>query len=73
MAVKFLYVTPKKSVMLEEGDVAETLALAKVQIGRLEAFLRHCDRNTAKDIVPLSINSYYWSGAEDMRKDFYGV
>jgi len=73
MAVKFLYISGKKSAMLEDGDVAETLAAAKVQIARLEAFLRHCDKETAKAIVPHNSSSFYWRGAEDLRKEFYGT
>jgi hypothetical protein len=73
MAVKFLYVTPKKAVMLEDGDVNETLAMVKVQITRLEAFLRAVDKDTAKAIVPLNPNSFYWGGAEELRKEFYGI
>lgn len=73
MAVKFLYVSPKKASMLEDGDVAETLAKAKVQISRMEAFLRLLDRDQARAIVPVQPNSFYWSGAEDLRKEFYGI
>ena len=49
------------------------LAKAKIQISRMEKFLRLLDKDQAKEIVPLSINSYYWSGAEDLRQQFYGV
>ena len=73
MAVKFLYVTPKKAAMLEDGDVAETLAFAKAQISRLEAFLRAVDKDTARAIVPCNPNSFYWQGAEELRKEFYGL
>lgn len=73
MAVKFLYVSGKKASMLEDGDVATTLAYAKTQIFRMEAFLRHVDKDTAKEIIPLNPNSFYWSGNEDLRKQFYGV
>lgn len=72
-AVKFLYASPKKTAMLEDGDVAETLARAKVQITRMEAFLRKLDAEEAKAIVPTNFNSFYWRGAEDLRKEFYGV
>jgi hypothetical protein len=44
-----------------------------VQISRIEAFLRHCDKDTAKAIVPLAPNSFYWSGNEQLRKEFYGI
>jgi len=72
MAVKFLYVSGKKSAMLEDGDVAETLAKAKKQIGRMEAFLRHCDKETAKAIVPTNPNSFMWRGSEELWEQFYG-
>lgn len=73
MAVKFLYVSGKKSALLEDGDVAETLALAKNQISRLEKFLQHCDKDVARSIVAHNPNSFYWRGAEDLRKEFYGT
>ena len=73
MAVKFLYVSEKKTSMLEDGDPTELLAQAKVQISRIEAFLRHCDKDTAKAIVPVQPSSFYWSGNEDLRKQFYGI
>jgi len=73
MAVRFLYVSEKKTAMLEDGDPTELLAQAKVQIGRIEAFLRHCDKDTAKAIVPVQPSSFYWSGNETLRKEFYGI
>jgi hypothetical protein len=73
MGVKFLYVTPKKAAMLEDGDPAELLAQAKVQITRMEAFLRTLDKETAKAIVPVQPNSFYWKGNEQLRKEFYGL
>jgi hypothetical protein len=73
MGVKFLYVTPKKAAMLEDGDPAELLAQAKVQITRMEAFLRALDKETAKAIVPVQPNSFYWKGNETLRKEFYGL
>ena len=73
MAVKFLYVTPKKTALLEDGDVADTLQLAKAQIGRMEKFLRAVDKDTARDIVPVNPTSFYWSGSEDLRQKFYGI
>lgn len=73
MAIKFLYVSEKKTNMLEDGDADELLGLAKVQIARMEAFLRHCDKETALAIVPVQPSSFYWQGAEDLRKEFYGI
>ena len=72
-SVKFLYVTPKKAAMLEDGDPTEILAQAKVQITRMEAFLRTLDKETAKAIVPVQPNSFYWKGNETLRKEFYGL
>jgi hypothetical protein len=68
-SVKFLYVTPKKAAMLEDGDPAELLAQAKVQITRMEAFLRTLDKETAKAIVPVQPNSFYWKGNEPCEKN----
>jgi len=73
MDVRFLYVSEKKTSMLADGDPTELLAQAKVQIGRIEAFLRHCDKETAKAIVPVQPSSFYWSGSESLRKEFYGI
>jgi hypothetical protein len=73
MDVRFLYVSEKKTSMLADGDPTELLAQAKVQIGRIEAFLRHCDKDTAKAIVPVQPSSFYWSGNETLRKEFYGI
>lgn len=72
-AVKFLYVSGKKCSMLEDGDPSTILAQAKVQITRMEAFLNALDKDTAKAIVPVSPNSFYWQGSEDLRKQFYGI
>ena len=73
MGVKFLYVTPKKTALLEDGDVAETLARAKQQINRLEAFLRHNDKDSARATVPVNTGSFYWRGSEELREEFYGL
>jgi hypothetical protein len=73
MAVKFLYVSEKKASLLEDGDPAELLAQAKVQINRMEAFLRTLDKEQARAIVPLQPSSFYWKGSEELRKEFYGV
>ena len=72
-SVKFLYVSSKKASMLEDGDPTEILAQAKVQITRMEAFLRALDKETAKAIVPVQPNSFYWKGNEALRKEFYGL
>lgn len=73
MAVKFLYVSDKKSALLEDGDVSELLTQSKVQITRMERFLRTLDKEQAKAIVPMQPSSFYWKGAEELRKEFYGL
>jgi hypothetical protein len=73
MAVKFLYVSAKKSAWLEDGDVAATLAKAKAQISRIEAFLRHHDAEEARACVPCNPNSFFWRGAETLRSEIYGL
>lgn len=73
MAVKFLYVSAKKANWLEDGDVAGTLAKAKAQIGRMEAFLRHHDADSAAACVPVNPAHYFWKGAEEMRREIYGL
>ena len=73
MDVQFLYVSEKKTAMLSDGDPTEILAKVKVQIGRMEAFLRHCDKDAAKEIVPVNASSFYWQGAQDLRQEFYGM
>ena len=71
-AVKFLYVSPKKANWLEDGDVSETLKLAKQKIIRLERFLRHVpDAETAASIIPHNPNSFYWNGAEDLAQQHF--
>jgi len=72
MAVKFLYVSDKKAAWLEDGDVAEVLAQAKAQMTRMEAFLRHHDAQTAAAVVPVNPTSFFWSGAETLRREIYG-
>ena len=61
------------SVSAPAGDVAETLARAKQQINRLEAFLRHNDKDSARATVPVNTGSFYWRGSEALREEFYGL
>lgn len=73
-ATRFLYVSSKTARWLEDGDVALTLARAKTQIARLDAFLRACpDADTARAIVPHDPNSFFWRGAEALRSEIYGT
>ena len=73
MAVKFLYVTPKKVDMKEDGDADELMAEIKAQLTRQEAFLRLGDKELLKSIVPVDPDSFYWRGDEKIRLELFGV
>jgi hypothetical protein len=72
-AVKFLYVTPKKTNLLEDGDPNELLARAKKQISRLEKFLRAGSKEDIAEVIPVNPNTFYWNGAEAIREELYGI
>lgn len=73
-AVKFLYVTPKKSGFLEDGETSAILARAKVQIARLERFLATCeDAQHARAIIPTNPSSFYWKGDSAGLGAIYGL
>ena len=72
-AVKFLYVTPKKTNLLEDGDPNEILGRAKKQIIRLERFLRSGSKHDIAGVVPVNPSSFYWNGAEDVRQELFEI
>ena len=72
--VKFLYVTPKKSGWLEDGDVDAELATVKAHCNRLERFLRVSDDpKYLASIVPVDPTHFYWSDCIDQRKIIFGI
>jgi len=71
-AVKFLYVSTKKTNLLEDGDPSELLAKAKKQITRLERFLRCGNARDIADVIPVNPNTFYWNGSEGIREELYG-
>lgn len=71
--VKFLYVTPKKAEIKEDGDVAELMAEIKHHMIRQEAFLRLGDKELLRSVIPVNPGSFYWRGDEAIRKELYGV
>lgn len=73
LAVKFLYVTPKKCEMLSCDDINPVLDEIKILLNRQERFLSLGDKDQLKAIVPLSLDSYYWTGSEHLRKELYGI
>ena len=72
-AVKFLYVTPKKTNLLEDGDPNELLGRAKTQITRMERFLRSGTKRDIAGVIPVNPNTFYWNGAEAIREELYGI
>ena len=70
--VKFLYVTPKKTNMLEDGDPSEILRRTKTQITRMERFLRSGNARDVASVIPVNPNTFYWNGAEEIRQELYG-
>jgi hypothetical protein len=72
--VKFLYVTPKKSGWLEDGDVDAELATVKAHCNRLERFLRVSDDpQYLASIVPIDPTHFYWGDCIDQRKEIFGI
>ena len=72
--VKFLYVTPKKSGWLEDGDVDAELATVKAHCNRLERFLSVSDDpQYLASIVPVDPTHFYWSDCIDQRKEIFGI
>ena len=72
-AVKFLYVTPKKTALLEDGDPNELLSKAKTQITRMERFLRSGTKHDIAGVIPVNPSTFYWNGAEAIREQLYGL
>ena len=70
--VKFLYVTPKKTNLLEDGDPSEILRRTKTQITRMERFLRSGTRHDIAGVIPVNPSTFYWNGAEEIRQELYG-
>jgi hypothetical protein len=72
-AVKFLYITPKKAIWLEDGDVNDEMAEIKATLIRQERFLRAGDKDFLTSIVPVNPNHFYWRDAVAVRKKLYGL
>ena len=74
IAVKFLYVTPKKTNWLEDGDVNEQLELIKATLNRQERFLRVSkDPEFLASIIPVDPSHFYWSDCIEQRKKIFGI
>jgi len=72
--VKFLYVTPKKSGWLEDGEVDAELATVKAHCNRLERFLSVSDDpQYLASIIPVDPTHFYWSDCINQRKEIFGI
>lgn len=73
-AVKFLYVTPKKSGWLDDGDVDEELEVIKAHLNRMERFLSVSDDpEYLASIIPVDPSHFFWGDCIDMRKEVFGI
>ena len=75
-SVKFLYVTPKKSAVLADGDPAEVLASVKAVVNRMNRFLKlSADPMELAAIVPVNVDSFYWSdpAMRAVRRELFGL
>lgn len=72
-AIKFLYVSAKKSNWLEDGDPADILRRAKPIIARLERFLSLHTADDALQCVPHNPDTFYWRGDEAGRHEMFGT
>lgn len=72
-AVKFLYVSPKKSAVLDIENIDQTLDEIKTILKRQEEMLRLHDADTLRRILPVNVSSFYWNGSESIRKELYGL
>jgi hypothetical protein len=72
-AVKFLYVSGKKTEMLEDGDDAAILSEIKNHLTRQEAFLRLGDKELLRTVVPVDPTDFRWKGDEATRLELFGI
>jgi hypothetical protein len=72
-AVKFLYVTPKKTELREDGDVGDILNYVKLQTKRLERFLSMGEKEELAAVVPFNPGHPFWGGLEGPRAELYGM
>lgn len=70
-AVKFLYVTPKKSELFDVGDVTGRLGEIKAILNRQEKFLRLGDKELLRDIVPVVAGNFYHD--ETVSQELFGI
>ena len=70
--VKFLYVSPKKHLLLGDGEPSELMRQIKAHLIRQERFLALGDADLLRQIVPIT-ETFYWDGLEDQRVKTFGL
>jgi hypothetical protein len=71
--VKFMYITPKKLELYEDDAHNDSLTEIKTILNRQERFLSISkDVNRLKELVHVT-DSYYWSNAESIRSELFGM
>lgn len=68
---RFLYLTPKKAVWHSCEDVEGVMAEIKALLNRQEKLLRSFDKEDLVKIVDVQPASFYWGGAEGIRKELF--
>jgi hypothetical protein len=69
--VKFLYVTPKKSALLEVDNVNAVLDDIKTILNRKEKLLRAMSKEELIGSIPINKESFFWKNAEHIYKDVF--
>jgi hypothetical protein len=72
-AVKFLYVSDKKTALLEDGDDDSIISEIKNHLIRQEAFLRLGDKELLRTVVPVDPSDFRWKGDEATRLELFGI
>ena len=70
-AVKFFYISPKKIQWFTIDDVSEEIVQIKETVKRMNNMLGVGDKEVIRNLVPI-VESYYWQGAEQVRKELFG-
>jgi len=68
---RFLYVTPKKAVWHVCEDMDAVMAEIKTLLNRQEKLLRSFDKEELAKMVDVQPDSFYWGGAETIRKELF--
>lgn len=70
--VAFIYISPKKTKTFWVEDVTEDISQIKEIIKRMNNMLGIGDKEVIRNLIPVT-ESYYWSGAENIRKELYNL